>query len=144
MLLQQLEKINTQVKQCVPWVNSGGCAYYAALIHRRLSELNVPVELAAYNYIPPEGAAHVFVTFKYEGEEYFHDGVYTTPTWMAPVSMWDALPDVDPVSLVDENRWNDMFEVEPMVPVLRQIITEQLGSFSNVPHFHNQFTEVEV
>lgn len=137
-MLDKLTQINTELKASVPDLNFGGCAYYAALLDRRLTELGHHIDIGAISYRPPEGANHIFTIIKINNVEYFHDGHRTTPLsrfW----GDYDRLYD-DPSRIAEDNRWNEFFDLNEAFPLIVAAIENAFGSFERKPHFHNHWT----
>lgn len=140
--LDYLRLINERVKVKVPFVNYGGCAFYATLIQQRLAELGQVTESGVIAYTgPPDGADHVFTVVKLGRYEYFHDGTDTmTMAHWAKTDMGNfyrtvRVPSGETLQIVNSNRWNVWFNAKHEVPVLCSIIEDTLGAFVQRPHF---------
>lgn len=138
-MLKELKQINERVRAEVPLVSWGGCAYYAALIRTRLAELSKEAKIGVIGgYTPPYGSTHVFTIVKDGEQEYFHDGENTSLIEDAEdygICNFTVLDD-DPISIVNNNRWNDAFVPNEDVPTLCSIIESVLGPFVSRPHFN--------
>lgn len=134
-LLVKLLAINEVVLDTVPFVNYGGCGFYAALVQQRLSELGQKIETGAIRYTPPDGADHIFTVVKIGRTEYFHDGEDTKPLKSWTGYKYERLDPKTTQTVVNSNRWNTMFEPKVEVPILCSIIETVLGPFEQRPHF---------
>lgn len=144
--LDLLEQINKLCEDRVSTVNYGGCAYYAAMISHRFSELGWPCKVAAIEYAPPHGANHVFIVFDVDNQQYMHDGLrtLTIEEWDERFGYgWDFTED-DPTTIVQNNRWNTWFSPFEGVPALCEIIEQVLGPYDTRPHFVNMLQGVSV
>lgn len=153
-LLGALRALGTQVEQWDPNINAGGCAVYAALVARTLTDAGVPAWGVVRNwdnntpldkvreklspfwkdatdwYRAGTSFNHVLVQFELDGKKYFHD---TEGTGETTRSMARIVPGKLTVAELEKlaaspRGWNDWFSRDH-IPQVRKYVKSFLGGY---------------